>query len=438
VFTWGPLACRNKALETLGPYNDEFETTRQESIKMDEALITSPSRLRNAPIGTGKKIAVLMGSLVSTLVVLEVVFRLLGYEPLHAVYSKPEIFWQHDPLLGWSHEPGAKDVYRGPRPFPIQFAAPVAINSLGLRSPEVVPVPPGGQRVLLLGDSMIAGFEVPEEQHVRSLLERELTAKLERPIQVVNAGVRGYGTDQTWMYFKERGYHLKPDVVVFVHSSNDLEDDTTLHRPRRPFGKPAFALQPDGSLKLVGSPVPDYPYCSSYRTGDDGLIHREDGVGARTMCWFQTQLQDKSAFFTFVAQRLNAAVVYKLHRMAGFPQLDAAGLKLETSTKVTGKLLDALADSVRQSGAEFRVVMWRSEWEGLRGAASALSESRMIFIDPVYANMPLLEITFNYDSHLNQLGHKRFAAVLEEPIENALRAHLKEAPQADNPLSRAQ
>jgi hypothetical protein len=36
------------------------------------------------------------------------------------------------------------------------------------------------------------------------------------------------------------------------------------------------------------------------------------------------------------------------------------------------------------------------------------------------------------------LGHKRFAAVLEEPIEEALNAHMKEAQQADNPLSRAQ
>jgi hypothetical protein len=403
---------------------------------MDEALITSPSRLRNTSISAGKKIAVLLGSLVLSCVVLEIAFRVLGYEPLHAVYSKPEIFWQHDPLLGWSHEPGAKDVYRGPRPFPIQFSAPVQINSLGLRGPEVLPVPPGGQRVMLLGDSMVAGFEVPEEQHTRSLLEHGLTAKLARPIQVINGGVRGYGTDQTWMFYKERGQRLKPDVVVFVHSENDLEDNTTLHRPRRPFGKPAFVLQPDGSLKLVGTPIPDFPYCSSYRTGDDGQILREDGAAARTMCWFQTQLQDKSAFFTFVAQRLNAVVVYKLHRMAGFPVLDAKGLKLETSTKVTGKLLDALADTVRQSGAEFRVVMWRSEWEHLRHATSMLSENQITFMDPVYEGMPIFDITFQYDSHFNKLGHQRFAAVLEEPIEKALRARAKESQENDSPLSR--
>jgi hypothetical protein len=102
---------------------------------------------------------------------------------------------------------------------------------------------------------MVAGFEVPEEQHIRSLLEHDLQVTLGRPIQVVNAGVRGYGTDQTWMYYKERGSKLKPDVVVFVHSANDLEDDTTLHRPRRPFGKSAFVMRPtDGSLKLVAHP----------------------------------------------------------------------------------------------------------------------------------------------------------------------------------------
>ena len=405
---------------------------------MDDALMPSPSRLEVAPIGKGKKFAVMLGSLVVTLVFLEVAFRLLGYEPLHAVYSKPEIFWQHDPVLGWSHEPGAKDVYRGPRPFPIEFSAPVQINSLGLRGPEVVPVPPGGQRVLLVGDSMIAGFEVPEEQHVRTLLERALNQRLDHAVQVVNGGVRGYGTDQTWMAFRDKGQKLKPDVVVYVYSSNDLEDNTSLHRPRRPFGKSAFVLQSDGSLKLVGSPIPDYPYCASYRTGDNGEILREDSVGARTACWFQTELQDKSAFFTFVAQRLNAAVVVKLHRMAGFPHVDAEGLALSTAVKVTGKLIDQLADSVIRSGAEFRVVMWHSEWEKVRPASSALSEDRMIFIDPVYADIALSEITFKRDSHFNQLGHKRFAATLQEPIEKALREHAMRSERTDSPLSRAQ
>lgn len=387
----------------------------------------------------GKKIAVLLGSVGVTLVLLEVGFRILGFEPLHAVYSKPEIFWQHDALLGWSHEPGAKGVYRGPRPFPIEFSAPVEINSLGLRGPEIDPLPPGGQRVLLLGDSLVAGFEVSEEQHIRSLLEHRLNAALGRPIQVVNAGVRGYGTDQTWLYYTERGQKLRPDVVVFVHARNDLEDNTTLHRPRRPFGKSAFVVQPDGSLKRVGTPIPEFSYCDSCRTGDDGQIHREDTVTTRTICWFQTQLQDKSAFFTFVAQRLNAVVVSKLHRMASFQHEDGKSLSLQTSTQVTGRLLDALADSVRRSGAEFRVVILRSEWEGLRRTSSRLSESDLIFPDGLLPNSAYdRELMFKYDSHFNPLGHQRFAGLLEQPIEDALRAHTRKPQPIDNALLRTQ
>ncbi len=37
--------------------------------------------------------------------------------------------WQHDPLLGWSHEPNAEETFVGPRPWPIEFETPVSINS---------------------------------------------------------------------------------------------------------------------------------------------------------------------------------------------------------------------------------------------------------------------------------------------------------------------
>ena len=66
----------------------------------------------------------------------EVVVRALGYEPIYSVYSHPDVFWRSDDLLGWSHEPGSEGIYVGPRPWPVEFEAPVRINSLGLRGPN--------------------------------------------------------------------------------------------------------------------------------------------------------------------------------------------------------------------------------------------------------------------------------------------------------------
>src|SRR5947207_13503881 len=81
---------------------------------------------------TGKKGGVFILATALALGILEVAFRLAGYRPLYDIYSKPEIFWQRDPLLGWSHEPNSSAVFVGPRPFPVEFRGNVRINSIGL------------------------------------------------------------------------------------------------------------------------------------------------------------------------------------------------------------------------------------------------------------------------------------------------------------------
>jgi hypothetical protein len=75
-------------------------------------------------------------SVALTLLLFEVGFRIAGYEAIYEIYSKPWIFWKHDELLSWSHEPGASGYYVGPRPWPIEFRAFVSINSIGLRGPD--------------------------------------------------------------------------------------------------------------------------------------------------------------------------------------------------------------------------------------------------------------------------------------------------------------
>ena len=101
-------------------------------------------------------------------------------------------------------------------------------------------------------------------------------------MRVINAAVRGYGTDQSHLWFRERGRELGADLVIAVFSANDFEDNVTLHRARRPFGKPAFALRANGTLELVGVPVPRYEACASVMLNELYEPVRVGGFWSRT------------------------------------------------------------------------------------------------------------------------------------------------------------
>ena len=76
---------------------------------------------------------------------------LAGYRAIYEVYSKLSALWFHDLDLGRVHLPGSRGDFVGrvlgrssPHVDPDQ--------PLGRRGPEASPLPPGGKRVLVLGD----------------------------------------------------------------------------------------------------------------------------------------------------------------------------------------------------------------------------------------------------------------------------------------------
>lgn len=386
-------------------------------------------------------LALVVGSLALVTGALEIGLRTAGYRPIFEVYSKPSIFWRYDELLGWSHEPGASGIYVGPRPWPIEFKTPVHINSLGLRGPEIEDLPPGGRRILVLGDSVVAAFEVAYEHTFVALIEEALNRDAAAPVQVINAGVRGYGTDQTYLYYRERGRLLRPDLVIFFHSLNDLANNVTLHRMRRLFGKPAFALREDGSLELVGHPVPSYPLCSAHALDASFTPRRIDRPSHRVACWIQTRLADHSALFTFVSLRIrrNPTLLRALYNL-GAPE-DAAAAPAARQTlatllpiragagveeagsdaraALTTALLVQLAREVRASGADFVLVITPDEWQRLDPAALEAEgiEPTHLFYDP-----RLGALRFVNDSHFNARGHFVVAEVLEPLVRDWLAA----------------
>lgn len=376
-------------------------------------------------------------SILLTLGAFELGLRWLGYEPIYAVYSHPEIFWQKDELLGWSHRPSSEGVYIGPRPWPVEFEAPVRINSLGLRGPEIAELPDEGYRVLVLGDSLVAGFEVPYEETFQAILEAELGRRFDSPIQVVNGGVRGYGTDQSYLYYRERGRRLRPDLVIFIHGGNDAADNITLHRMRRTFSKGALAPRADGGLEPVGYPIPDYPLCSEYALDASFAPERVDTPLESAFCGVQTRLADRSALFTFLAERIrrNPTLLLFLYGLGtpdhaaeippppaadpGASGAPAAGLALAPRYRLTEAILRALAREVRADGAELLLPVVPAYWRPLE-AANLVGEGAVLF--EVGLDLSLPEYHFGMDSHLNTRGHRAFAEVLAPAVAERIRA----------------
>lgn len=119
-----------------------------------------------------------------------------------------------DPSLPFVHAPNGEGVFYG---------IPVETNRIGLRGPEVAcPKPEGLKRILMLGDSLVFGWGVPQEKTIAMLLQEKLSGS-GSAYEVVNMGVGNYNTTMETELFKRVGLALQPDAVILVFFVNDPE-----------------------------------------------------------------------------------------------------------------------------------------------------------------------------------------------------------------------
>jgi lysophospholipase L1-like esterase len=109
---------------------------------------------------------------------------------------------------------------------------PVEINSRGLRGPETTyEKPPDTYRLLNLGDSVVMGWGVREEDTYGRRLESMLNEKVGKGqrIEIINAGVPGWNLENALAYLRAEGLKYEPDLIVLgLTIANDIKGNSAL------------------------------------------------------------------------------------------------------------------------------------------------------------------------------------------------------------------
>lgn len=106
----------------------------------------------------------------------------------------------------------------------------------------------GTLRIMFFGDSTVVGRSVPQDKTVSAQLESFLHQK-GIDIEVINAGVQGYSTDQVFLRMQQLLPLYKPDIVLYGACDNDLGGNVL----RVAFGqpKPMFQVEANGELEEI-------------------------------------------------------------------------------------------------------------------------------------------------------------------------------------------
>jgi hypothetical protein len=346
-----------------------------------------------------------------TLLIGEGLARMAGVRPLTAADS----LWRAHERWGWHHEPNSVDWF-----VKTDFTQEIRINSHGLREREIPYEKPAGKlRILVLGDSAVAGFEVKPEECFTRVLERELAAR-GIDAEVINGGTRGWGTDQSLLFLQDEGLRYAPDLVLYRWNPNDLQDNATIHRPFRRFAKPWFVPTGDGGVEPRGIPVPAYPYRENLRVDEEGAPEELPvALSNQIVLWFRDVFVCRSAFASWLTSVAIRAEALRNPMRAASSYNDTVDVAAAPSSdseafRVTAGLLRAMDRSAREAGARFAMTASLLGGDGVRAAAGLPALGDM---ERFQAKIrPGDVVTVPNDGHMNALGHRLYGEVLADVL----------------------
>lgn len=124
----------------------------------------------------------------------------------------------------------------------------ISVNEIGLRDDPLIDKTKTKLRILMLGDSYTWGFGVENHETFSQVLEKKFKQN-GYDIDVINAGVVSYSPILEYLFVRERGLSLDPDIIILNLDLTDLRDDLSYEK--------LAVFDEHGNLQAVPGPQED-------------------------------------------------------------------------------------------------------------------------------------------------------------------------------------
>lgn len=301
------------------------------------------------------------------------------------------------------------------------FGQEITINSAGMRDREhALAKPDGSFRILVLGDSFMEAYQVAFEETFSSLLEGSLTERAGREVEVINAGVSGWGTADELRYLTHYGLEYEPDLVLVVMTlHNDvsdnlrqywhtLRDGELVEQPREPIPALEFA-----SLRIKRYLAARFQLVQIWRE----VRHRREGIeaGDALVSHVEQLFQSPTPARIEYGIELTDALLERIQSVAVGNGAEVALVLIPLEYQESDRTFEAFVDSSTLTAADM-------DFDQPQRLVTEVAERRGI---PVIDLLPGVRswiadhgesLYIEGDGHWNQQGHRLAADVVTEEL----------------------
>lgn len=211
-----------------------------------------------------------------------VVFALAALEAgVRLLHLVPDRFWEPDPDRGVRLVAGRSGWWTQEDR---EFTVPIQINSHALRDVEHEwDKPAGSKRVLIVGDSFIEAMHVPLAATIGRQLEPLLNDGRTQRVEVIEAGVSGYGTAAQTIFFEKQLRRYQADIVVLaLYPGNDVKNNSPTLED---YLQPQYAA--DGTLQRIVNKqkIPRAGRSKAFQFVRQTILRRQPALASRLTAW---------------------------------------------------------------------------------------------------------------------------------------------------------